>query len=122
VPYTTSEKQEFLAKAHREFDVDAAAKFFIDYAGPISSAKKEPSTKSGLSVPDALITPETSGGGINPQVEERVYTIAEVDQFYNDKRTGKYKGKEDEARKIEKDILSAGKAGRIVKQRAYANA
>jgi len=120
VPYTDREKQEFLAKAHSEFDVDAAAKFFIDYAGP-SSLKKEPSPSIVPNVPEELITPETSSGGIPPIEEAKVYTHAEVDQFYADKRKGKYKDK-NEARKIEQDILTAGREGRIVKHRAAAYA
>lgn len=120
VPYTNSEKQEFLAKAHSDFDVDAAAKFFIDYAGP-SSSKKEPSLAVVPEVPEELITPDTAGGGIPPIEEPKVYTTTEVDQFYSDKRKGKYKDQA-EARKIEEDILLAGREGRIVNRRqpAYA--
>jgi len=120
VPYTNSEKQEFLAKAHEKFDVDAAAKFFIDYAGP-SSSKKEPSSVVVPEVPEELITPATASSGIPPIEEAKVYTTAEVDQFYSDKRKGKYKDQA-EARKIEEDILLAGREGRIVtrRQAAYA--
>ncbi len=120
VPYTDSEKQAFLAKAHDNFDVDAAAKFFIDYAGS-SSSKKEPSPAIVPEVPEELITPETSSSGIPPLEESKVYTTAEVDQFYADKRKGKYKD-QGEARKIEQDILLAGREGRIVNRRqpAYA--
>jgi hypothetical protein len=121
VPYTGREKQEFLIKAHKDFDVDAAAKFFIDYAGP-SSLKDEPSPEPEPKVPEELIAPETGGGNIPPIPEERVYTTQEVDKFYDDKRKGKYKGKEGEARKIEQDILTAGREGRIVTKRAPAYA
>ena len=120
VPYTNREKQEFLAEAHEKFDVDAAAKFFIDYAGP-SSSKKEPSSAIVPEVPEELITPEVSGGNIPPIEEAKVYTHAEVDQFYADKRKGKYKDPV-EARKIEQDILLAGREGRIVKRRQAAYA
>jgi len=121
IPYTGREKQEFLAEARKNLDVDSAAQFFIDYAGP-SSSKKEPSPSNDVpEVPEELITPETAGGNIPPIEEERVYTTAEVDQFYSDKRKGKYKDKT-EARKIEKDILLAGREGRIVNRRKAAYA
>lgn len=121
VPYTNSEKQEFLAKAHREFDVEAAAKFFIDYAGP-SSPKNEPSPSDDVpEVPEELITPKQAGGNIPPIAEEKFYTTAEIDQFYKDKREGKYKDPK-EARNIEQDILAAGREGRIVSRRAPAYA
>lgn len=124
VPYTNDEKQVYLAKAHSNFDVDAAAKFFIDYAGkkPSSLETDEPLVDDSPGIPEELITPIQSGGGMPPLEEQKVYLTSEIDQFYADKRTGKYKGKESEARKIEQDILAAGKEGRIVNKRqpAYA--
>ena len=122
VPYTQSEKQEYLVQAHKNFDVEAAAKFFIDYAGPSSSKNELSPPNKGLKVPEELITPEVAGGNMPPEAEERVYTTDEVDQFYADKRRGAYKGKEKEARAIETDILAAGREGRIVNKRAYAHA
>lgn len=119
VPYTDHEKQDFLAKARENLNVEAAAKFFIDYAGP--SSEKEPSPYIVPEVPEELITPEVAGGNIPPIEEAKVYTTAEVDQFYSDKRKGKYKDK-NEARKIEQDILTAGREGRIVTRRAPAYA
>jgi len=120
VDYSGVERQEYLAKARKNLDVDSAAKFFIDYAGP-SSSKNEPSPSIVPEVPEELVTPETSSGGIPPIAEDKVYTNADVDQFYADKRKGKYKDPV-EARKIEQDILAAGREGRIVSRRqpAYA--
>ncbi len=120
VPYTGRERQEYLAEARGNLDVDSAAKFFIDYAGSISS-KTEPEPIAP-EVPEELITPEVSGGNIPPIKEEKVYTTSEIDQFYSDKRKGKYKGNEKEARIIEQDILAAGNSGRIVTKRSYAQA
>ena len=119
VPYTGKERQEFLSSARKNLDVKAAAKFFIDYAGPSSKNEPEPETVS--TVPEELITPEVSGGGIPPIEEAKVWTTGEIDQFYADKRKGKYKDP-NEARKIEQDILAAGREGRIVNKRLTAYA
>jgi len=121
VPYTGRERQEFLADARKNLDVESAAQFFIDYAGP-SSSEKELSPPNGVpKVPEELITPDTAGGNLPPIEEKKVYTSAEIDTFYADKRKGKYKDPI-EARKIEEDILLAGREGRIVNRRlpAYA--
>jgi hypothetical protein len=68
--------------------------------------------------PESQLTPASDGGNAPPPVEEetgKIYTRAEVTQFYRDKREGKYRGKEGEAkaRVIELDLAAASREGRI---------
>jgi len=123
VPYTNNERQHFLMKAKDNLDVSTAAQFFIDFAGSLSSENVSLKKPSANSVPDELLQPENAGnGGLPPIKESKVYVSSEIDQFYRDKREGKYKGKESEAREIESDILLAGREGRIVEKRRYVSA
>ena len=60
--------------------------------------------------------PGPGAGGGNPPAdaaEGRLWTRREIAAFYREKREGKYRGKDDEARKIELDIYAAQKAGRV---------
>lgn len=122
VPYTNQERQYFLNEAKGKLDVSTAAQFYIDYAGTLSSDDKGAALKEPA-VPEELIQPDTtSGDSLPPAREEKTYTTDEINQFYRDRREGKYKGKEAEAREIEIDILAAGRDGRIVDKRRYATA
>jgi len=118
VPYTQHERQHYLNEARDNLDVNRAAQFFIDFAGTVTP--KKPSTDTGASnegpdaVPDEIVMPASTGAGAPLAGEKEVYTSAYINQFYQDKRRGKYKGREKEARDIEKDILAAGREGRIV--------
>jgi len=127
VPYTKNERQFYLLEAKKNLDAETAAKFYIDFAGPsstdkgVSSQTDEPDLNK---MPEDMIQPGTTtgSGDLPPKTELKTYTGTEVTQFYRDRREGKYKGKEAEAREIEKDILAAGRAGRIVEKRQYASA
>lgn len=120
VPYTGEERQFYLQKAREEFNVDAAVAIFNEYKSTVSkgTSTHQPDEQK---VPEELVELKTTPTGTAPvEKTERVFTTAEVDQFYKDRRTGKYKGKEDEARNIELEILAAGSRGNIVSQRRYA--
>ena len=120
VPYTGKERQFFLLQAKDALDVVAASQFFIDFIESTSSSGK--SAEPEPSVPEEIVEPETVSGGIPPIEEKKIYTTGEINQFYADKRMGKYKGKEKEAREIERDIIAAGQEGRIVDKRMVATA
>ena len=129
VPYTNGRtRKEFLADARSNLDSVAAAQFFQDFKDSLGMSQggesqvTTPEVPATPEVPEEIVVPNTAGGGIPPAAEVKVYTHAEVDRFYRDKREGKYKGNESEARKIEQDILAAGTQGRIVARRMPATA
>jgi len=115
VPYTGKTKMHFLREARKNLDLTAVAGIFNDFKAV--SPQGEPHEDEPKSIPEELVTPNSKGGGKPPAPELKFYTSDEVTTFYSDKTKGRYKGKEDEARAIEKDIIAAGQQGRIVSAR-----
>ena len=65
---------------------------------------------------EELIVPESQGGVddlANPNKEKKIYTQAEVSQFYTDSAAGKYKDRPEEKAQMEADIFAAQSEGRI---------
>ena len=61
------------------------------------------------------VAPGRSRSGSAPNSgEPATYTPADITQFFTDVRKGKYKGREDERGRIERDIFAAQAEGRIV--------
>ena len=44
----------------------------------------------------------------------QTYSPADIEQFFSDVRKGRYKGRDDERGRIERDIFAAQREGRIV--------
>lgn len=123
VPYTGNERQFYLKQARDKLDSGKVISIFQDYLASTGAASEGSSPKLGkasLEVPEDQIVPSTQKGEQVPTEEDKVWTTEEIDEFYRDKRLGKYKGKEAEAREIEKDILLAAKTKRIVTKRRRA--
>jgi hypothetical protein len=118
VPYTGGRtRRDFLSDARKQLDAVGAAQFFLDFkenSKVSDSGESQPDEPEVPAVPEEIVVPNTASGGIPPVEQLKVYTHADVDRFYRDKREGRYKGREEEARKIEQDILAAGTQGRIV--------
>lgn len=71
-----------------------------------SAPAKQPSPDPGPGGGDASHNLEAGGGA-------KTYTRAEISQFYDQKRRGKWAGKEAEARALEADMLAASASGRV---------
>jgi len=63
------------------------------------------------------VEPSTMRGREQSTAQPKTYTQADVEKFYYDKKLGKYKGREDEAKRIEVDIFAAQNEGRILRRR-----
>jgi len=108
MPGTGYSRRSFLDTAYEQADSVRVASFFTDWEG-----QQAPSGDTQL--PDNQIMPANSrAGGGDHVVEPKMYTGAEVNQFYRDKREGRYRGREEEARRIENDIILAGTQGRVI--------
>lgn len=63
------------------------------------------------------LTPPSDGAAQTPAVttetEGRIISRAEITNFYREKREGRWKGREDEARAFEQEIFAARSAGRV---------
>lgn len=105
MPMTGRERQVFLADAQKRLDARAVAGFFTAWKGE--------SGKGQSYLPDNPSGGNGQHGGQGADDSAEIYTAKEVGQFYDDMKLGRYKGREDEARQIEKKIFRAQKEGRI---------
>lgn len=105
MPLTGKQRQVFLEAAYKRFDVEAVLSFFTSWKG-----------ESGVSyMADTVTIPDNTGEG-SDGVDTDIYYEHEITRFYDDKKLGKWKGREKEFRQIELKILKAGKEGRIRKR------
>ncbi|GMQ92506.1 MAG: hypothetical protein BMS9Abin11_1838 [Gammaproteobacteria bacterium] len=120
MPGTREERQYYLQKAANEFDHEKAAEMFNLYmkrgegsvpTPPDDEPEKDDDLEDQI-IPDSskASTVVTENAG---EKGKKVWTRKEISRFYSDKSKGLYKRKEDEARRIEKDIHAASQEGRI---------
>ena len=114
-PMTGSTRQAYLEDAQRNLDPRRVAVFFktwLERNGQATVAQPEvPSPKAEL---EKQVTPGRSRGTGNPQTGKgAVYSPQDIQKFFNDVRSGKYKGREQERNQIERDIFAAQREGRI---------
>lgn len=101
MPMTGRQRQYFLAEAQKKFNAPKVIEFFTAWKG-----------QSGK----VSYLPDSHPSGSNEELREEeipFFTKAEVKKFYEDKKLGRYKNREDEARQIEMKIFRAQNAGRI---------
>jgi len=112
-PLTGISRQSYLDDAQRQFDATRVSNFFTTWeslngspnaqsAKPASELDKQIAPKRGRNTG----TPESSSG--------QTYSPADITKFFKDVQLGKYKGREKERDRIERDIFAAQKQGRIV--------
>lgn len=112
IPYTSTTKRNALRAAHKQLNHSTAIKMFNDFKKTQSVKLPEPK-KEPLLDPEKLIEPESTAGSheVNTTPTGKMYTRAEIKQFYRDVIDKKY-SKEDEKR-IDRDIQKANREGRI---------
>ena len=113
-PYSEKEMIDVLNEKWGQGDVKTVAAIFNEYIG----SKRQPSTDPPAKDPrEALVTPGSRGASnpTNPVPDKnaKIYTEAEANQFFRDVQTGKYRGREADAKKIENDITLAYLEGRV---------
>lgn len=100
-------RQKLLDEAISKFDAPRSARFFITYAEGLPKGDAASLTQQ--------IQPDNSAPGDDPlnSSKGRLWTRAQIKEFHEDVRRGKYKGREAEARGIELDIAAAYREQRI---------
>jgi len=108
--------RDFFDEANQQWDAPRIAKFFNKY---LEATGKKTSIKDDAPKQDdprkRLVTPGKSNAG-NPaptQQQAKIWSIAEVNKFFSDFQKGAYRGREEEAARIESDIDRANAEGRI---------
>lgn len=117
-PLTNTSRQTHLEIAQRDLDVNRVVAFFNAFTA--ASGKFTPQANAqpnrSASELEKQIAPGrsrgTAGGTANQTT--KTYTPSDITKFFNDVRTGKYKGREAERDRVERDIFAAQREGRIM--------
>ena len=114
-PLTGMARQAYLEDAQRRYDVDRVAAFFTTWSdlNGNGSAQQVKSTNQNELKQQVAPKKSRSAGAAAPTGSKPSYTTADIAAFYDDIRKGKFKGRDDERAKIERDIFAAQAEGRI---------
>lgn len=112
-PVTGATRQQFLTDARNQYNAPRVIGFFKEWERIAGGQTPAPKKNSQAEL-EKLVTPGPSRGGQAPtEGKKKQWTRAEIRQFYQDKTTGKYASKPEEAKQMEADIIAAGREGRI---------
>jgi hypothetical protein len=115
-PLTGITRQTYLDDAQRNLDARRVANFFrtwLESTGQANVAQSVNHTSN--SELEKQVAPGRSRGSANPASanKAKTYTPQDIQKFFNDVRSGKYKGREQERDRIERDIFAAQRENRI---------
>ena len=122
-PFTGQQRGQQLRKAFEENDPTRVIAFFNGFLQENAAVSPPPGgshaqEQGGKGKPKVdmgkLVAPgKPRAGTAGAQSEKRVWTQKEIQDFYRDVSRGRFKGREDEQRVIEKDILAAAAEDRL---------
>lgn len=116
-PLTGITRQTYLEDAQRALDAQRVANFFrtwLDNTGQGKVAQSTGRASAASSELERQVAPGRSKNTGNPsQTKGKTWTPTEIQTFFNEVRQGKFKGKEAERDRIERDIFAAQREGRI---------
>ena len=114
-PLTGISRQTYLEDAQANLDINRVASFFTawqkEFGVPESARENRPTSNSQL---EKQVTPGRGRSGKPVAQASQNYSPADISKFFEDVRKGKFKGREDERGRIERDIFAAQREGRIV--------
>lgn len=114
-PLTGMARQTYLEEAQRSLDAHRVSAFFrtwLESTGQASVAQSTPAISNEL---EKQVAPGRSRGAASPASKQpKTYSPDDIKKFFNEVRLGKYKGREQERDRVERDIFAAQREGRIV--------
>lgn len=115
-PLTGISRQTILEDAQRNLEVNRVGNFFKSWLAITGQANVAQNTQaSSSSELERQVSPGRSRSTGTPAGNAPIqYTTKEVEKFYADIRQGKFKGRDAERAKIERDIFAATRENRIV--------
>lgn len=118
-PLTGTTRQVYLEQAQQSQNPHRAASFFkmfSEISGKYTTnATAQPTRSAQTTELERQVAPGRSRSTSAPNSQAAPnYTRAQIQKFFDDVRTGKYKGREAERNRIERDIFAAQREGRIV--------
>jgi hypothetical protein len=113
---TGNTRQAYLEQAQQGLDAYRVSAFFrtwLESSGQASVAQTSRPSPATTEL-ERQVTPGRTRGSAAPQgSQQKNYSPADIKKFYDDVRTGKYKGRDQERARTERDIFSAQREGRI---------
>jgi len=114
-PLTGISRQTYLEDAQRNLDVRRVASFFKAWDELNGKSVAQTNRKASASQLERQVAPGRGrSGGNSTATDSKTYTPDDIKGFFNDVRMGRYKGREQERGRIERDIFAAQREGRIV--------
>lgn len=115
-PLTNITRQTYLEDAQRNHDSRRVANFFYTWLEKTGQAPvAQSSGRVAASELEKQVVPGRSRSSGTPAAtaSTKVFTPQDIEKFYSDVRKGKYKGRDQERSRIERDIFAAQRENRI---------
>lgn len=119
-PFSGAIRHELLKSAYDQNDTRRVMAFFNGFLAQEAATtpavpQPDPEPPAPEKVPlEALAAPgRAKSAATTPPAEKPVFTNAQISQFYVDKASGRYRGREQEAQAIEAQIFDAARNGRV---------
>lgn len=119
-PLTGTSRQSHLELAQRNLNASRVAAFFSTFSDQTGkykpNANAQPNRSAQATELEKQVAPGKSrtNNSVNSNKSEKTYSPDDIRKFFDDVRAGKYKGREAERNRVERDIFSAQQDGRIV--------
>lgn len=115
-PLTGISRQTYLDAAQRELDASRVANFFRAWLETTGQAAVAQSTgRASTSELEKQVAPgRTKSTGTPQSNTAKKYSPQDIQKFFDDVRSGKYKGREQERDRTERDIFAAQRENRII--------
>ena len=114
-PLTGISRQVYLEDAQNNLDANRVAQFFNSWPGANSVPVAQTNRKASSEELEKQVAPGRGRSASNAVPSEgQTYSPADIEQFFANVRKGKYRGREEERGRIERDIFAAQREGRIV--------
>ena len=114
-PLTGISRQTYLEDAQKNLDANRGVTFFRTWegaTGKTNTAQVDRTTQQSQ-LQKQVAPGRSRNNGVKASGQNRTYTPNDIQEFYPDVRKGKYKGRDDERGRIERDIFAAQQEGRI---------
>jgi len=115
-PLTGVSRQTYLEEAQRSLDAGRVASFFKEW-GRVSGqavAHDKPKVAVASQLEKQVAPGRGRSVGAPAGGDAKTYTTTDIEKFYADVRKGVFRGRDAERDRIERDIFSAQREGRIV--------
>lgn len=117
-PLTNTSRQTHLEIAQRDLDVNRVVAFFNAFtaaSGKFTPQANAQPTRSASELERQIAPGRARGtGSASAGQTAKTYTPDDIKKFFNDVRSGRYKGRETERDRVERDIFAAQREGRIM--------